>query len=278
MPATLDDLIAGLPQNMSNQILTPEQQQARVQQSVAAATPEMLRQYGQTGQQQAESDFGRGMGLSTYAAYKQALNTMMQNEAGAKIQNDAQNAVNQAQQAAIGNAASYATSERNRASQAGMNTENNAARAAMQRQAARAQGSAQNKNMLFQGLGGLASGGAGMVTKSLGPEIQGGIKGGYNKLAGLFGGPKTEQAPDMAALRAGAADEAKAYEYPPAPSYGDGGGGGFELPSYDFAPQMGDGGGGYDFNMPEIDWGGGADMSLDQLLNSSQNSNWWENY
>jgi hypothetical protein len=278
MAATLDDLIAGLPQSMSNQILTPEQQRAQVEQQVGAAMPENLRQYGQLAQQQNEAAFGKGMGLSTWNAYQQALNSMNQTEAAGQIRQNAENAMRQAQQAAIGNAASYATSERNRATQANLAASQNASADARQRAQLAAAGKGQTQGQIFSGLGGLA-GGVGRYALSkegFGPELKGAAQSGYNKLAGLFGGPKTEQAPDMAKTNEMSSEMAPAsggYNAPSSfeASYPSGlnfSGGGTDLPAY---------GGGYSFDTPSYDYSGlgssvdNSGMDLWGLLNQ-QNS------
>src|SRR5262245_42003923 len=98
--ASLEDLLG---QNLSAGMMTPEQQAARVQQIVGASAPELMRKYGQTAQQINEGAFGRGMGLSTYNAYQQALNDLMEREGMGKIQNDAQTQVDAAQRAAVTN-------------------------------------------------------------------------------------------------------------------------------------------------------------------------------
>jgi hypothetical protein len=254
--ASLQDLIASLPGAMQQQILTPEQQQARLQDYLNAANPEILRQYGQTSQQQNEAAFGKGMGLSTWNAYQQALNTLNQNEALNRARVEGQSAIDSAQRAAIGNAANYASNEMGRQQQAQMNRSN-------QRQAT----SFQNRNMLYGGLGGLAQGGLATVARDLTrPAGQASSLGSaYDRIKGLFGGgesPAAPNAPDMT--------------NPPPVNYGNAGDMSLAnaSPTVDYTPPdlSPSFGGGYDFGgfNPQIQI---PDFSLDSLLNST-NFNW----
>lgn len=254
MAVSLQTLISQLPQNLSDQILTPEQSQARVQQQVAAMAPEILRQYGQTAQQQNEAAFGKGMGLSTWNAYQQALNTLMQNEAIGKLGIESQNAVDAAQRAAVGNAANYASSEMNRQAQA------------QQARAQRNQAtSLQNRSMIYQGLGGLAGGGLGLLGRTFQPEIQKGLRG----LAGLGGGkPETEPNPSIGA-GTGPLPSENAVPSPDYPSLGGNMGFSLEPGGGVSAPDIGSSGYNYggtdytDFNWPDLSLGGLLQTTFD---------------
>lgn len=180
---TLQDLIGQLPGLLGQAISSPAEQQTSINDIMAANAPEALRKYGTTAQQIAESNFGRGMGLSSYNAYQQALNTLMQQEGMNKMQLDAKNQVDAAQRAAVGNAVNYATSEKNRA---------------MQARQIDAQKSTQLRGALIGGLGNLGAGTAGVLSRDLmRPEGQPSSVGrAYDRLkAGMgFGKPG---APDL---------------------------------------------------------------------------------
>lgn len=185
---TLDELL-------QNEILTPEQKEARVAEVLAGTMPGALRQYGQTSQAQNEAAFGKGMGLSTWNAYQQALNSLMEAEGAGKIRNDARTSVDAAQRAALGNAVSYATAERNRAA----NTAASNQSADIQRKGLAQQKSLAGQSMLFSGLSGLGGGVANIGMRTFGPEIKSGLKGLFGG-AGTPGAPKspaTESAPNV---------------------------------------------------------------------------------
>lgn len=227
--ASLEDLL-------NQQILSPEQRQAKVESAVANAMPENLRRYGQLAQQQNESTFGKGLGLSTYNAYMNALNSMNQSEAAGQIRQNAENAVTQAQNAAIGNAASYATAEKNRAAQQQMAANQNT----VQRQLMKQHGAQQTSGQIFQGLGGLAGGAIGGGARMFQPEIKGGLQSLYGKAFGQPASPTTEQAPNIGGGAevpggtgaAGDMNAANSSAYTP-PSFDfSGGGGAPSMPSY----------------------------------------------
>lgn len=123
-------------------------------------------------QQIAENAFGRGLGLSSIAAYLQGQNEKAQADALAKARTDAYLASQQAQLAAVGQAAGVAQQELNR------NTQNAqfSANQDMQKRALNQQASIANKNLLAGGLG-LGLGAATQVLgKTFAPEITGGLR------------------------------------------------------------------------------------------------------
>ena len=153
---TLQDLIAQLPPTLGQGLMSPAEQQAEIDRITAATMPAALRKYGDTAQQIAERYMARMQGSGSYDAYQQALNTLMQQEGTAQIQNQAKQSVDAAQRAAVGNATNYATSEQNRASQE-----------ANQRRQIAAQRSGQNKAAIIAGLGNLGGGTAATLARDL---------------------------------------------------------------------------------------------------------------
>jgi hypothetical protein len=160
MATSLDDLITGAYGNM---IRTPDQLAARKQEILNATLPEYLRKFGQTTQAQNEASFGRGMGLSTYNAYQQALNTLMQNEGAANIENQAQQGVDQAQRAAVADAAGYVNADKNRAAQQSIAAGNQT----VARQLQKMRGNQAVQSGLIGGAANIGSGVGGMAAKSL---------------------------------------------------------------------------------------------------------------
>lgn len=158
--ATLDDLINS---GYANMIRSPEQMAARKQEVVDATLPEYLRKYGTTTQDQLESAFGRGMGLSTWNAQQMALRQLMESEGAANIENQAQTQIEQAQRAAIADAAAYRNAGANRA-QAAANAQT---QATVARQLSKARGSQANQAQLVQGLTGLGAGVGGLTLRAL---------------------------------------------------------------------------------------------------------------
>jgi hypothetical protein len=185
---TLQDLINQLPGTLGQGIMSPEEQAAEVQRITSATLPEALRKYGTTAQQIAESNFGRGFGLSSYNAYQQALNTLMQQEGTANIQNQAQQSVDAAQKSAVANAASYANAGQNRQQQSDM-----------QKHQIAASNAAQNKQAIIGGLGNVGIGAAGMLTRDLtrpaGEPSR--LELAYNRIKDAFGPDKAGMAPGI---------------------------------------------------------------------------------
>jgi hypothetical protein len=165
---TLDDLIT---QGYQNLILTPEQRQARIDAIAAPRLAQSQREAAARAQQQNENSFGRGMGLSTWNAYQQALNQLMENEGEGHIRTEAQTAVDTAQREALAAAAANQNAINNRNAQMQMSAQN----ATVQRQLAKTRGTQANQAGLMQGLMGAGGGVGSLALRSLmsGPDARG---------------------------------------------------------------------------------------------------------
>jgi hypothetical protein len=281
--ATLEDL---LPQALSQAIMTPEQQQARIDAQVAAAMPAMLRQYGNTQQSLLENMYARGMGsgmmpapgqegaqpngmgLSTYLAQQLAPLQAQQSEAAARIRQQAMADTQAAQNAALGNAASYTAGEKNRQAQMQINAANNLGAAQRQASGANSAAARQRTQGIMSGLMGLGGGagkiGLGMLTAK--PNDAGSLPTVWNNVKGILGMGGSPQIPPIQATP-GAAGEAG-----PPPSFAsnvDMGGGG-DLPTSNYSvPDLNYQGPDYSGAFDSMGSGNLFDWAMPQVNNSS---------
>ena len=235
---TLDDLVAQLPPQLGQAMRTPEELEAYRQMILQGTMPEALRQYGEGAQRVAESNFGRGMGLSSYNAYQQALQSLMESEGAAKIQLAAQQQAEAAQRAAVGNAMSYATSERNRAQQASEGAANRANAQQMQRRGIKAGQQGQMMGQIYGGAAGAAGGLVGTLAKDLmRPEGESSAIGraGGRLMDLIPGSGDAKQVEPASGLGAGniRAEEYSAPQVQLPASAFDAAEGGYEMPSFE---------------------------------------------
>jgi hypothetical protein len=157
---TLDDLIRSALAEQVQQGGGPTEQ-ALFQRSIG----DIENAYKNSAQQISENQFSRGLGLSSVAAQLQAENLKNQSAAIEKARQDAFLGGQQAQLAALGQAAGLSQGDANRAQQA-----------AMQRRALAAQEGAANKQLIAGGITGGVGAAANLAGMAYRPEIQRGLR------------------------------------------------------------------------------------------------------
>ena len=216
--------------------------------------------YKNNAQAISENMFSRGLGISDIAAHLQAENLKNQAAAVEKARQDAFLGGQQAQLAALGQAAGITQSEANRAFAA-----------AQQKRALSAQQSTQNKQLLAQGLAGGVGALGNVAGLAYGPEIRSGLRGLFGLHTPSLGGP-TRPGPGEG-MPGGAAPTIPALPDMSGPSGGLGALAGGDIPnltlpdfssafstssastpsySFDFNPSL-DLSGLYDTSMPSLD-------------------------
>lgn len=190
--ANLDSLLERLPNDLSALLMDPAATRSMEDMLMQRAMGDINQSAGNEAQRVSEAAFGRGMGLSSLNAYAQGQVEQARSKALAQARVDANQAAMQAQRAALGQAAQYATAMHGQQQQADQFRKSQAQ-----------QKSLENQKMIYGalgGLGGAAMKGAGYV---FGDDIKKGLRG---MLGGLGGGSTAQGGPSSASLPWGSND------------------------------------------------------------------------